>query len=155
MAKKNKVIDLDTGKITTEVSRDLPAVRMPNTQKMTAAQFASLPGAEVSLGIRLLKLSVDEAAGPFILVKILLNQDCTPAGAKKPYDPVDVYVATDPSGLEIRMPISASFVGKAKDLKLAPGDEFSILRMENYHSKTYNKDDCQSFGLAITKRAGK
>lgn len=154
MAKKNKVIDLDTGKITTEVSRDLPAIRPSSTTAMTPAEFAA-QGGEVSLGIRILKLDVGTAAGPFILTKILKNQDCTPSGAKKKFDPVDVYVAADPSGLDIRMPIAASFLGKAVDLQLAPGDTFSVLRMENYKSKSFNKDNCQSYGLAITKRAGK
>lgn len=163
MAKKNsiKTVDLGTGKVTEEAAgaagsqlATLPTVKHASIVASDASKFAAL-GGEVSFGMQIIKLKQGEAAGPFILAKILEKQDCTPAGAKKKYDPVDVYVGRDTSGFEIRMPIAASFVGKAADLKLAVGDEFHLLRMDDYHSKTYNKDDCQSFALAITRRAGK
>ena len=86
---------------------------------------------ETFTGLNILKIDVGQVAGPFLLTKILRNQDLGGKGKKK--KPVDVFVATH-NGLEIRMPISASFVGKAKDCKLAEGDTFLVRRDPDYRS---------------------
>lgn len=159
MGKKQKTIDLGTGKVTEETAPGsqltiLPTVKHSSVKETSMAAFAALT-TEVFFGMQIIKLKVGEAAGPFILLKILEKQDCTPAGAKKKFDPVDVYIGKDEQGLEIRMPISASFIGKAVDSKLSPGDEFHIMRQPDYTSKNYSKENCQSYALAITKRAKK
>ncbi len=118
---------------------------------MTAADFAKLSG-EKFAGLRILTLEVNEAAGPFRLTNILPDQHLGDEKGKKKMKPVDVYVAMDSSDMEIRMPVAASFVGKAKDSNLAIGDEFCVMRAEDYTSKDYGTKG-KSYLLTVTKRA--
>lgn len=158
MGKKTKTFDLGTGKVSEENAAPgsqlatLPVVKHSSVKETSMAAFAALT-TEVFFGMQILKLKIGESAGPFRLNQVLEDQDCTPAGAKKKFDPVDVYVGKDEQGLEIRMPIAASFIGKAVDSKLALGDEFHVMRLPDYTSKNYSKENCQSYALAITKRA--
>lgn len=109
---------------------------------------------EVLAGLNILKLNVGEVAGPFVLKKILLAQKLgTGKGADK-RKPVDVYVS-EFNGQEIRMPVSASFVGKAKDANLAVGDTFLVRRDADYTSKEYGSRECKSYSLNVTARAKK
>ncbi len=105
---------------------------------------------EVLAGLDILKLNVGEVGGPFVLKKILPQQSLG-GGKGKKIKPVDVYVA-DFNGREIRMPIAASFVGKAKDAKLAVGDTFLVRRDADYTSKEYGNRECKSYSLNITTR---
>ena len=139
MAKK---ID-STGKVT-EDNDVTPGV-------MTAEQFTALTG-EKFAGLRILKLEPNQGAGPFTLKEILANQDLN-QDKKKKMSPVDVYVATDAAG-EIRMPVAASFVGKARDAKLAPGDSFAVFRTEDYKSKTF-KTEAKGYNITVIARAKK
>lgn len=109
---------------------------------------------EVLAGLNILTLAVGEVGGPFVLKKILKNQTLGAGAAAKKRKPVDVYVA-EHNKLEIRMPVSASFVGKAADAKLAVGDTFLVRRDPDYTSKEYGSRECKSYSLNITKRAGK
>lgn len=136
MAKK--VIDLETGKIS-------------NAGIMDAAAFAALQG-EKFLGLNILKLEPNTGAGPFVLSKILPKQDL--GGGKKKMEPVDVYVAIDANNVEIRMPIAASFIGKAKDSKLSLGDKFAVFRTSDYKSKAF-KTEGKGYNLTIITRAKK
>ncbi len=120
--------------------------------KMTAADFAAM-GGEAYQGLNILKLQPGEGAGPFKLVKILPEQKLGKGSAASKRKPVDVYVAADGSGVEIRMPVAASFVGKAKDASLAVGDTFAVLRTEDYESQFKTKG--AGYALRVISRAGK
>jgi hypothetical protein len=128
-------------------------------KKLSVPGFVLEPGAfgqtgEVLAGLNILKLEIGQVGGPFILKKILPNQDLGGGKGKNKRKPVDVYVA-EHNKLEIRMPVSASFVGKAKDAKLAPGDTFLVRRDPDYTSKEYGSRECKSYSINITARAGK
>lgn len=118
---------------------------------MTAADFSKLTG-EKFAGLRILHLEINEAAGPFRLTNILRDQELGEQTGKKKMKPVDVYVAMDSADMEIRMPVAASFVGKAKDSNLAIGDEFCVLRAEDYISKDFGTKG-KSYLLTVTKRS--
>lgn len=116
---------------------------------MDASAFGAT--GEVHAGLNILKLEIGQVGGPFTLTKILRNQDLGGGTGKKKKKPVDVYVA-EHNKMEIRMPISASFVGKARDTKLAVGDVFLVRRDPDYTSKEYGSKECKSYSLNITKR---
>ena len=120
---------------------------------MTAADFSKLTG-EKFAGLRILTLEINEAAGPFRLTNILRDQELGDQTGKKKMKPVDVYVAIDANDLEVRMPVAASFVGKAKDSNLAIGDTFCVLRAEDYVSKDFGTKG-KSYLLTVTARAAK
>lgn len=126
---------------------------------MDAAAFNNL-GGETFAGLNILKLLPGQAAGPFTLTKILPNQKLgdDDGGKKGKKKPVDVYVAVDDDKTEVRMPVAASFVGKAKDAKLAVGDTFAVMRGENYKTKFDGKNSeprGASYLLKILSRASK
>lgn len=106
---------------------------------------------ELFAGLNILKLKAGEAAGPFILKNILLQQKL---GKDKKMKPVDVYVA-DHDGLELRMPAAASFIGKAKDSNLGVGDTFLVYRDEQDYTSNFGKKDCASYQIKVTARASK
>ncbi len=121
---------------------------------VAADVFNNLKG-ERFAGLNILKLNPGEAAGPLTLKEILLKQDLTPAGSKrkKKMDPVDVYIATGPDKkIEIRMPIAASFIQKAKDAKLSVGDVFYTRRGDDYVSQFKTRG--QSYEITVTQRKG-
>ncbi len=120
--------------------------------KMDVSAFAAL-GGEAYQGLNILKLAPGEGAGPFKLVKILLKQKLGKGAAAAKRKPVDVYVAADASGVEIRMPVAASFVGKATDAGLAVGDTFAVLRTEDYESQFKTKG--AGYALRVISRAKK
>jgi hypothetical protein len=103
---------------------------------------------ELFAGLNILKLKAGEAAGPFVLKNIMLQQKL---GKDKKMKPVDVYVA-DHQGLELRMPAAASFIGKAKDSNLSVGDTFLVRRDENDYVSAFGKRDCASYQIKITAR---
>ena len=153
MATKTKTFDPASGQITDGMAPASASLTPGRT--LSREQFAALQG-EKAHGINIIKLEVGSGAGPFILVEILKDQDLSPStgGKKKKMEPVDVYVATDSDGLQVRMPVAASFVAKAKEHDLAAGDEFSIFRDADYKSKAWGTRG-QSYLLTITKRKGK
>ena len=116
---------------------------------MDISSFRTQKGEKLA-GLNIIKLGLNEAAGPLVLARILLNQKLNP----KYKETVDVYIATDSEGGEWRAPASASFVTKAKESKLSIGDTFAILRSDDYISKL-NSKACQSYELTIMARAGK
>jgi hypothetical protein len=109
---------------------------------------------ETFAGLNILRLKEGEVGGPFVLKEILLNQKL---GENKKMKPVDVYVATPTAGspVDIRMPAAASFVGKAKDAKLAVGDTFLVRRSADYIAKKFGKNNCAAYELKVTIRAVK
>lgn len=123
---------------------------------MNVDQFNQL-GGETFAGLNVLKLLPGQAAGPFTLKEILPNQRLgDEEKGKNKKKPVDVYVATDAEGTEVRMPVAASFVGKAKDAKLSVGDKFAVMRGENYKTKFDGKNSPPrgaSYALKIIERA--
>lgn len=125
-------------------------VKLPPTFVLDASAFGST--GEVFAGLNILKLEIGQVGGPFTLTKILRNQELGVSTGKKKKKPVDVYVA-DHNKMEIRMPVAASFVGKARDCKLAVGDTFLVRRDPDYTSKEYGSKECKSYSINITKRA--
>lgn len=125
---------------------------------MDADSFNKM-GGETFAGLNVLKLLPGQAAGPFTLKTILLNQKLgDDVKGEKKKKPVDVYVAVDAENTEVRMPVAASFVGKAKDANLAVGDVFAVLRGENYKTKFDGKNGeprGASYALKIISRAKK
>lgn len=106
---------------------------------------------ETFAGLNILKLEKGQAAGPFVLQR---TEQMTKSGKNKKMRPVTVYITTDSTGMEVRMPIAAGFTSKAKDAKLAIGDTFALKReTEDYQSK-YGKKDCASYILKVLARAG-
>ncbi len=104
---------------------------------------------ETFAGLNIVKLKAGEADGPFVLKEILPNQKL---GTNKKMKPVDVYVGTK-AGVQVRMPIAASFTQKAKDAKLAVGDTFAVKRDADYIAKKYGKQNCASYQLKVLTRA--
>jgi hypothetical protein len=146
MAKKNQKseeIEQPTGNtvaaLTTAGGFILPGNSFDDTQGETCA------------GLNILRLKQGEAAGPFVLKEILLNQKL---GENKKMAAVNVYVATH-NGVEIRMPIAAAFVKKAEAATLKVGDTFLVKRVEDYVAKKFGKAGCADYALKITDRAKK
>lgn len=110
--------------------------------------FDDLDG-EVFAGLNILRLKEGEVGGPFVLKEILEKQKLGTSAKRKP---VDVYVAMS-NNVEIRMPVAAGFVTKAKAAKLSEGDEFWVRRVEDYVAKKFGKNNCASYEIKVTKRA--
>jgi hypothetical protein len=120
--------------------------------KIDPSIFDTTQGEEYS-GLNILKLEKGEAAGPFVLKKILEKQVLGKAPRKGKPDtrkPVDVYVA-EHNKREVRMPIAAAFTMKAKEANLAPGDSFLVRRSEDYVSEFGST--CKGYQLKVTARA--
>ena len=141
---------LDKSALEAKQSEQLAQMKTGTFLLADPSAFDTAPG-EKFAGLNILKLKPGEAAGPFLLVNILKDQKL---GEKnKKMQPVDVYVATF-AHQEVRMPVAASFVGKAQDSHLAVGDTFLVKRLEDYTDKKYGRE-CQAFALNITARATK
>ena len=116
---------------------------------MDASAFRDMKG-ETFAGLNILKLEPGKAAGPITIKDILLNQKLGKDSAAKKRKPVDVYVG-DFEGTQIRLPVAASFVAKAKEAKLKVGDVIAILRGEDYTSQFKTRG--ASYELKVLSRA--
>ncbi len=136
-----KALDLSTGKI--------------GSYKMDASAFDNLTG-EKALGLNIIEIAVGEAAGPFKLVNILKDQNLNKkkklAKGEQP-KLIDVYVG-EIGNVQVRMPASASFILKAKDLKLSLGDVFAVKRLPDYPNPHGGKDG-KDYHLVIIERSKK
>jgi hypothetical protein len=119
---------------------------------MDASQFHEAAG-ELHAGKNILKLQPGQAAGPFVLVEILADQELGTKGRKK-LAPVDVYIGEDAAGTRWNMPLAAAFISKVEEAKLAIGDTFLVLRTDDYTSNTYGTKG-QGYSLKVTARAKK
>jgi hypothetical protein len=104
---------------------------------------------ELFAGLNILRLKEGQAAGPFTVKEILKDQR---PGTNKKWEPVDIYVALQ-GKVEVRMPISAAFVSKAKAAGLKEGDEFMVKRVADYDAKKHGKKGCADYLLKILRRA--
>lgn len=143
MAKKStvKAVDLKSGKV--------------SSYKMDASVFDNL-GGEKALGLNIIEVPVGQAAGPFRLVNILKDQNLNKKKKLAPGEApklIDIYVG-ESGGHQIRMPASASFILKAKDLKLSLGDTFAIKRLADYPNPNGGKDG-KDWHLVIIERSKK
>jgi len=128
-----------------------PAVVSAPKVFMDVTAFRNMSG-ETFAGLNILKLEPGQAAGPLTITKILLNQDLGSGGTgKRKKKPVDVYVANDPEGTEVRLPVAASLTMKLKDAKVGPGDVVAILRGDDYKSKVYGTRGA-SYELKVLSR---
>lgn len=116
-----------------------------------ASAFDSMAG-ETFAGLNILKLNPNQAAGPITIKDILLNQRLGKDSAAKKRKPVDVYVG-EHNGVQIRLPVAASFVQKAKDAKLTVGDVIAIKRGADYTSQFKTRG--ASYELKVISRASK
>jgi len=114
-----------------------------------SAAFDSMEG-ETFTGLNILKLTPGQAAGPITIKEILLNQKLGKDSAAKKRKPVDVYVG-EFNRAQIRLPVAASFVGKAKDAKLKVGDVIAIKRGDDYTSQFKTRG--ASYELKVLTRA--
>ena len=116
---------------------------------MDADAFRSMKG-ETFAGLNILKLEPGKAAGPITIKDVLLNQKLGKDSAAKKRKPVDVYVG-EHDGVQIRLPVAASFVAKMKDAKVKVGDVIAILRGEDYTSQFKTRG--ASYELKVLSRA--
>lgn len=121
---------------------------------LTADAFRSMAAAETYSGLNILKLNPGQAAGPLTIKEILPEQDLGGGTGKRKIKPVDVYVANDPDGIEVRLPVAASLTQKLKDAKIGIGDVVAIYRGDDYTSKVY-KTKGASYELKVISRAEK
>ena len=99
--------------------------------------FDNLQG-ETFAGLNLLNLEVGEADGPFKLVSIK-DKDFGTGKAKKTLPQYSTMKGTTP----VIMPISASFLTKAVEAKLVPGNVFYVKRDKNFTSKEFGTENCK------------
>lgn len=107
-------------------------------------------GGEAFVGLNVLALEIDEADGPFTMDKI----EDKDFGTKSTPKVIGVYHCKK-GNTPIQMPISGSFIKKANEAALAPGDVFYVKRGRNFKSKEYGTDNCKSFMIKVTNRAAK
>ncbi len=119
---------------------------------MTADAFRTMDAAETYSGLNILKLNPGQAAGPLTVKEVLPDQDLGGGTGKRKIKPVDVYVAIDPDGIEVRLPVAQSLTQKLKDAKIGAGDVIAILRGDDYVSKVY-KTKGASYELKVISRA--
>lgn len=140
MAKKNEPV------ISAEDLKSASTVPSTGGFVMSASAFDDVDG-EVYAGLNILKLKEGEAAGPLVLKEIKLRQQL---GTDKSRKPVDVYIAAF-NKTEMRMPVAASFVQKAKDAKLSIGEVFYLKRSEDYVAKKFGKAKCAAYELKVIR----
>lgn len=112
-------------------------------------------GGETFAGLNIIKLKPGEAAGPIEIKEILKDQKLGKDNAAKKRKPVDVYVGMF-NGAQIRLPVAASFVMKAKEAKIGPGDVIAIKREANYatkHDGRSGEPRGQSYLLKVISRS--
>lgn len=133
---------------------DAPKVRKPiaGTEAIPRTadgkiDFHALQG-EKFVGLNVLNIEVGETDGPFVLDKIEMK----PFGTGKAKKDLPQYSAFKGS-TSVIMPISASFLKKAEEAKLAPGDTFYVNRDRNFTSRDYGTENCKSYLIAVTARA--
>lgn len=107
-------------------------------------------------GSNYLQMEVDSVRGPFIHVRIDRDVKLTEDSKK----PVDLHVATDENGEEIRMPAAAIFRGNAEDAELKTGDSYYVARLPDTTKKTGSKlegkgNTMEVYVISVTKRAKK
>lgn len=113
------------------------------------SQFDNMEG-ETFAGLNILKLEPGQAAGPIKITEILLNQKLGKDSAAKKRKPVDVYCG-ESNGVKMRLPVAASFVMKAKEAKIGPGDVIAIKREQDYTSQFKTRG--ASYHLKVISRA--
>ena len=141
---KGKISKTDLADMNADLS---PAVQqnVPNSSAMTMEEFLKADG-ETFGGLNILRLGVGQAAGKFTVTKVEKGVKLS----KKIKGTTDRYTARTVDGLEIGMPVSASFVDKARAAKLAVGDVIAVLRGDDYESK-FGRGDCHSYSIKVFK----
>lgn len=119
------------------------------SQPGVAVDFDNLQG-EAFVGLNVLALEPDEADGPFVVTAIIPKN----FGTEKALKMIGVYETTK-GQTPVSMPISASFMSKALEANLAPGDAFYVKRGRNFKSKEFGTDNCKSYMIKVTSRAAK
>jgi hypothetical protein len=109
--------------------------------------FDNLKG-ESFVGLNLLDLTVGQADGPFV-VNAITEKEFGVGKNKKLLPQYMCKKGTTP----VTMPISASFLTKAKEAKLDVGDTFYIKREKDFTAKDFGTDNCKSYILKVTSRA--
>jgi hypothetical protein len=105
-------------------------------------------GGEKFVGLNVLNIEVGETDGPFVLEKIEQKE----FGVGKNKKMLPQYSAMKGT-TSVIMPISASFIKKAEEAKLSPGDTFYVKRDRNFTSRDFGTENCKSFLIAVTGRA--
>lgn len=110
---------------------------------------------ELIAGGNILKLAPGEAAGWFVLKEIKVGgfvpkPKADKKGVVTQGEPIDVYIAKH-GDREIRMPIAAGFLGKAKDASLKVGDTFGVKRTADYANA--HGGTGKGYEIKITARA--
>lgn len=118
----------------------------PNQNTAPGVDFDNAQG-ESFVGLNLLKLRVGEADGPFVVASLALKKFGEGARAKELPQVVGMKGSTP-----YTMPISASFIARLEDAKLAKGDTFLIKRTEDYTSQE-GTEGCQSYIIKVLNRA--
>lgn len=115
-----------------------------NTPAVSGVDFDNAPG-EPIVGLNILQLEVNQADGPFT-VEAITPKDFGEGARKKTLNQVIAKKGNTP----YTMPIAASFMARAKDANLQPGDVFYIKRTADYISAE-GTEGCQSFILKVQK----
>ena len=141
-------------KTNTPASVEAPKVRkpIPGTEAIPVGadgkiNFDAL-GGEKFVGLNVLNIEAGETDGPFVLEKIEQKE----FGVGKSKKMLPQYSANKGT-TSVIMPISASFLKKAEEAKLAPGDTFYVKRDRNFTSRDFGTENCKSFLIAVTARA--
>lgn len=103
-----------------ENEEDYAARMAARTYVASEADWDNEQGMEFGGQADILEMEIGEVAGPFRYV------GSQPLALEK--GSTTVHIGTDPSGNNIRLPISASFVRAADQARLNPGDTFLIRR---------------------------
>lgn len=108
-------------------------------------EFLMVDG-EMFGGLNILRLGVGQAAGPFTISKIEHDLKLS----KKIKGTTSRYTAKDSKGVEIGLPVAASFVAKCIAANVALGDVLYVARGDDYTSE-YGRDDCQSYSIKLIR----
>lgn len=120
----------------------------PISQAPQGIDFDAAQG-EAFVGLNLLKLEVGQSDGPFLVIELKLKKFGEGSRAKELPQMIGMKGSTP-----YTMPISASFIARCEDAKLAKGDTFILKRTEDYVSNE-GTEGCQSYILKVLSRKAK
>ncbi len=108
--------------------------------------FDSAPG-EAFVGLNIIRLSVGQADGPFVVQSIMMK----PFGEGARKKDIPQVIATK-GNVPYTMPIAAAFIKRLEEAALKKGDTFIIKRDNDYTSRD-GTPDCEAYLLKVTARA--
>lgn len=121
----------------------------------TLAEFGKLDGEQFGGGSSYLKMDPETVRGPFTHVRVDLDVKLS-----EDTKAINLHVAEDESGVQLRMPASAVFRNNAEEAALKPGDVYYVARLPNAIKLTGSKatgkgKEMEIYALKVVSRSKK